>query len=120
MIVAQDGFVALGIAARVAPISAVRVRLSFAQGQTQSGVGVCIDASVVAITAVIMALSSAHGQSGPGQVGLALTDGVMVIRVGVASISIVALGAGVMVTNPRFEPQPVTKNKTGKIEINQM
>jgi hypothetical protein len=76
-------------------------------------------ASVGAITAVMVILSLEQGQSGPGQVGLALMGGVGVIRFGVASISNVALGAGVIVTIPRLEPQEVRKNKIGKIKSDQ-
>lgn len=106
---------ALGVAAQAVLICAVRVKLSLGQGQTHVGVTLCIAASVGAITAVIVMLSLEHGQPGPGQVGLALTGGVGVTMIGVASISRVTLGWGVIVTNPRLEPQEVSKNRIGMI-----
>jgi hypothetical protein len=102
MIVAQGGFVALGVAAQAVLISAVRVKLSLGQGQTQVGVTFCIAVNVGAITAVIIRLSPLRG-------------GVGVTRIGVASISRVALGVGVIVTKPRLGPQEVSKNRIGTI-----
>ena len=119
MIVAQGGGVLDGIAANVEPIAAVKVRLSLGQGQLQAGDPVKMAASVGAISAVRVMLSLEHGQSFPGQMGLAegankvaFVGRAGVTSFGVARISNVAMGTGVTVTRPRFDPQDTRRIKT--------
>jgi hypothetical protein len=79
----------LSRAASVGPISAVKVKLSLAQGQLS------------------------HGQVGltTGVDGLTL-GGTGVSRIGVARISNVAVDAGVTVTRNGADPQDIRSNKT--------
>jgi hypothetical protein len=102
MTVAQAGGVLLGLAAKVAPIAAVIVKLSLSQGQTQTGVS-----ALGALAAVRVKLSLAQGHT---QVGVIVWMADVAVIVSV--LVMVGVVVGVMVTSQPPDSQEASKLET--------